>query len=74
MSADLPLTYSGLTDRCREALLAAAADPDGFLPQATSGAVLGRLYRLGLAERQAITEAGLAWVAAHRFPTGGDAR
>lgn len=67
---DVPF-YSGLTDRCREALLAAADDPHGFLLQATSGAVLGRLYKLGLAERQAITEAGRAWVAANRFPKGG---
>lgn len=64
--------YSGLTDKCRDALLAGADDPNGHLPQATSGSVLGRLYKLGLAERQRITDAGRAWVSATRFPTDGD--
>ncbi len=71
MTAGVPF-HSGLTDRCREALLAAADDPHGFLPQATSGAVLGRLYRHGLADRKAITAAGRAWVAANRFRATGE--
>lgn len=59
--------YSGLTDKCREALLAAADEPSGWLPDGTPGAVLGRLYKLGLAKQQKITDAGREWVSANRF-------
>lgn len=57
-----------MTDKMATALLAAYQDPTGYLPAGTSGVVLGRLYRLGYANREQITPNGRTWVEANRLP------